>query len=79
MKSRQITFVDGKATREEINKITGTKKGLVKICKSKGLPQSDRKINTEDEFPFGMKNAPELVIFYYIKISLILVHFQVDM
>ena len=40
MKSRQITFVDGKATREEINKITGTKKGLVKICKSKGLPQS---------------------------------------
>lgn len=40
MKSRQITFVDGKATREEINKISGTKKGLVKICKSKGLPQS---------------------------------------
>lgn len=40
MKSRQITFIDGKATREEINKITGTKKGLVKICKSKGLPQS---------------------------------------
>ena len=40
MKSRQITFIDGKATREEINKISGTKKGLVKICKSKGLPQS---------------------------------------
>ena len=40
MKSRQITFVDGKATREEIEKITGTKKGLVKICKSKGLPQA---------------------------------------
>ena len=40
MKSRQITFIDGKATREAIEKITGTKKGLVKICKSKGLPQS---------------------------------------
>ena len=40
MKSRQITFVDGKATREAIEKITGTKKGLVKICKSKGLPQA---------------------------------------
>lgn len=39
MKSRQITFVDGKATREAIEKITGTKKGLVKICKSKDLPQ----------------------------------------
>ena len=40
MKSRQITFVDGKATREAIEKITGTKKGLVKICKSKNLPQA---------------------------------------
>lgn len=40
MKSRQITFVDGKATREEIEKITGTKKGLVRLCKSKGLPQA---------------------------------------
>lgn len=40
MKSRQITFIDGKATREEINKVSGTKKGLVKICKSKGLPES---------------------------------------